>query len=417
VFTKDEAKNSLSAVGLPQLYFDQLRVMKAHIAHTVQAVVHKAITGPKFNRRSLQKQSDWPEWRDSEWIQLDNYDKQGMFGIPCTAPLDASIFFWVWLYSIKPHENNRKKVRGVCDGSTRGGQTMIHGATYAPTPQQIDFRIQIALATTLGMFLFHADVSNAFAEADRPKQMYYMRCDSVFREWWKNRHPDTPLPPDAVTPVLKNLQGHPEGPRLWGIKCHSVLIALDFTPTTHAPCLYQGTFNNEYVLFLRQVDDFAVGCRSESTYIKLCDALDKHWQVPMTRYGMMKHFNGIDVSQSRTHISISTKTYLDTVFTNYGWNLTPTSLPMNPSNEFVRALDDATPLDPVERTRADNTRFRYRAAIGELIWPMITTRPEISYPVVKLSQFSSNPAKVHYDAVYGIFQYLFGTRKDDLTYT
>jgi hypothetical protein len=48
---------------------------------------------------------------------------------------------------------------------------MIHGATYAPTPQQIDFRIQIALSTTLGMFLFNADVSNAFAEADRPKQM------------------------------------------------------------------------------------------------------------------------------------------------------------------------------------------------------------------------------------------------------
>jgi hypothetical protein len=60
VFTKDEAKNSLSAVGLPQLYFDELRVMKAHIGRTAKAVVHKSITRPKFNRRSLQKQSDWP---------------------------------------------------------------------------------------------------------------------------------------------------------------------------------------------------------------------------------------------------------------------------------------------------------------------------------------------------------------------
>jgi hypothetical protein len=91
---------------------------------------------------------------------------------------------------------------------------------------------------------------------------------------------------------------------------------------------------------------------------------------------MMKHFNGIDVYQSRTHISISSKTYLDTVFKNYGWKyLTPTSLPMNPSNEFVRALDSAEPLDPYECSRLDNTRFRYRAAIGELIWPMITTQP------------------------------------------
>jgi hypothetical protein len=46
---------------------------------------------------------------------------------------------------------------------------------------------------------------------------------------------------------------------------------------------------------------------------------------------------------------------------------------------------------------------------------MITTRPEFSYPVVKLSQFSTNPATIHYDAVYGIFKYLSGMRDDGLT--
>jgi hypothetical protein len=86
---------------------------------------------------------------------------------------------------------------------------------------------------------------------------------------------------------------------------------------------------------------------------------------------MMKHFNGIDVYQSCTHISISSKTYLDTVFKNYGWkDLSPTSLHMTPSNEFVRALESAEPLDPSESSRLDNTRFRYRAAIGELMWPI-----------------------------------------------
>jgi hypothetical protein len=41
----------------------------------------------------------------------------------------------------------------------------------------------------------------------------------------------------------------------------------------------------------------------------------------------------------------------------------------------------------------------------------------LSYPVVKLSQFATSPATIHYDAVYGIFQYLSGTRDDGLTYT
>jgi hypothetical protein len=151
------------------------------------------------------------------------------------------------LYSTKPHENNRKKVRGVCDGSTRGGKTMIHGATYAPTPHQIDFRLQLALAASLGMYLWHADVTNAFAKAERPEQMYYMHCGRVFRNCWAERNPTIPLPPDAVVPVLKNLQGHPEAPRLWSVRSHGVLIALELKNKTHAPCLYYGTFNAEFV--------------------------------------------------------------------------------------------------------------------------------------------------------------------------
>jgi hypothetical protein len=52
---------------------------------------------------------------------------------------------------------------------------MVHGATYAPTPQQIDFRLQIGLSALLGMYLWHADVTNAFSKADFPEQIYYMR--------------------------------------------------------------------------------------------------------------------------------------------------------------------------------------------------------------------------------------------------
>jgi hypothetical protein len=81
------------------------------------------------------------------------------------------------------------------------------------------------------------------------------------------------------------------------------------------------------------VDDFSIACKLEEMYPKLCDLLDKNWQVSMSLYGMMKHFNGIDISKSRTRVSISSQTYVDTVLKNYGWNdITPTSLPMNPSN-------------------------------------------------------------------------------------
>jgi hypothetical protein len=62
LFTKDDAPNCLSTVGLPQLYFDQLQIMRRHIDNAVLIVVHKETTGPKFNRRTLQKQLDWNDW-------------------------------------------------------------------------------------------------------------------------------------------------------------------------------------------------------------------------------------------------------------------------------------------------------------------------------------------------------------------
>jgi hypothetical protein len=111
--------------------------------------------------------------------------------------------------------------------------------------------------------------------------MYYMRCDQVFKDLWKKWHPDTSLPPNEVVPVMNNLQVHPEGPRLWAIHCHAVVITLMFKNTTHAPCLYHGIFNDEFVIFLCMVDDLSIACTLEETYSKLCDLLDKKWQVPM----------------------------------------------------------------------------------------------------------------------------------------
>jgi hypothetical protein len=90
---------------------------------------------------------------------------------------------------------------------------------------------------------------------------------------------------------------------------------------------------------------------------------------------------------------------------------------MLPDNDFVKALDTAIPLDPEVCTETDRLRFRYCGVIGELIWPMVTTHPELSFPVVKLSQFSAAPAMIHYDAVLAIFRYLVATKHHGITYT
>lgn len=82
-----------------------------------------------------------------------------------------------------------------------------------------------------------------------------------------------------------------------------------------------------------------------------------------------------------------------------------------------KQLEQATPakaseLKPLEK----EFKFKYRQGIGELLYAMVTCRPDISYPVVKLSQYSTAPARIHFEAVREIYYYLKSTRTDGIYY-
>ena len=171
-----------------------------------------------------------------------------MFGQPCITPPGAAIFHWTWIYKIKEEDYDCKKAHAVCDGSTCGGHAQIIGQTYAPTPDMTDLRLFFALAALENKLVFGADVSNAFAEAHAPAQVYFLRIDVQFREWW-SRKGQLPIPQGHVVPILKNLQGHPEAPRQWSKHIGTILHQFHFVPTVHAPCLHPATFADEDVLF------------------------------------------------------------------------------------------------------------------------------------------------------------------------
>jgi hypothetical protein len=60
--------------------------------------------------------------------------------------------------------------------------------------------------------------------------------------------------------------------------------------------------------------------------------------------------------------------------------------------------------------------FSYQSGIGELIYALVTCRPDISYAVVRCAQNSSCPVEIHYHAVKHILKYLYLTRHDGLHY-
>ena len=135
--------------GTPMIYFDQLRLIGQHL-HDIKEVewlcnehsyeasrVHSMApiqlknksNKNKLTRRKLQKlpESEWIQWRDSEFLQLDQYEQQGTFGEPQPRPMGCNCLPLLWTYLIK--DDDRKKAR--CNGSPSKKGTVTLGHTYA----------------------------------------------------------------------------------------------------------------------------------------------------------------------------------------------------------------------------------------------------------------------------------------------
>jgi hypothetical protein len=120
-----------------------------------------------------------------------------------------------------------------------------------------------------------------------------------------------------MIPILSAMQGHPESPRLWEKHADAILRELGLTPTIHEPCLYSGVINGNRVIFMRQVDDFAIGAPDAHTADVLLDLLDKRLTIPIKRQGHLDMYNGIDILQMRHYVRLSCTSFIDKICEKY----------------------------------------------------------------------------------------------------
>ena len=374
----------------------------------------------KLTRNKLQQQDDWNLWKIAEYQQLNQYKSQNMFGDPIERPKDANVLPLIWIYVYK--SNGVRKARCVCNGSPRMKGTVTLDHTYAAALEQTGARIFWALSAIYNYVVSGGDASNAFAEASAPKAKLFVTIDAVFREWYTEIEKKPLIPQNYVLPVNHALQGHPESPRLWSNKIHSIMTKLGYKNTTHESCLYVKYIEDKPIFFLRQVDDFLISSKHEQIANRQYDLIQKSLKEPMKRFGIVTAFNGTDVSQTKNFIKVSCKTYISKILKGHGWeNLqhsATTTTPMRSDSKYILELETSRGPTEVQdqKTLATEMKFSYRQAIGELLFAAITCRPDVMYPVIKLSQYSNAPAKIHFVAVKNVFRYLRATIDEGLHY-
>jgi dUTP pyrophosphatase len=431
--------------GVPQLYFDQINHIGKHLfelrhdpdwmsdelreeapvirrmQRATGSIVPKSKRwGAKLTRKKLLKQSDWSDWEASETKQLDQYEKQKMFSEPCPLPPHANVLPFLWTYLVK--DDGTKKARCVCNGAPSKG-TVTLGPTYAGSLDQTGARIFWSVAAMNNLKVYGADVSNAFAEAPPPVAPLYITIDHQYKQWYEKKGKGK-IPDGYVLKVKRALQGHPEAARLWSVLIDKLIKEkLGLTATTHEPCLYSGKYNNSNVLFLRQVDDFAIACKDEKIAKEMIAKINSYMSVQIKYLGLLTRYNGVDVDQRREYIKIYNTTYVDKILNGHKTWLQEKPchtlpIPMKSEATYIRTLEQAVPPStPRAQIRLQKEmQLNYRQAIGELIYALVTCRPDISFPLIKLSQYSTNPAREHYEAIKQLFYYLKCTKTEGIYY-
>lgn len=198
---------------------------------------------------------------------------------------------------------------------------------------------------------------------------------------------------------------------------------MGFQNTAHEKNLCRGTVDGQDVLVCRQVDDFSVGAKLESTAKEFFRPVRQHVETECHAVGMeipgvgiCERCNGIDIVQTRDHVKIGCESCIDRMSQTHGWDA-PLSkesvnpVPLNPTTA-ASLMNLEGPADKSEEARAlaRNNGFSHRNVLGELICAFVICRLDIGHAACFLARFADRPHQDHFTALKGVCKHLRVTK-------
>ncbi|GJE99589.1 polyprotein [Phanerochaete sordida] len=367
---------------------DHSRSAQAHVCYAAIDYDHPRTLDEVRGR------DDWPQWKEamdaemSQLQELHTYEKT-------TLPEGRKAIGCRWVFAIKrDSEGNiaKYKARLVAQGFSQiPGQDYFD--TYAPVVRLESFRLCAAIAADFDLDDDTIDYTGAYLNATLEEPIYM-------------RQPPGYEDNSGSTLVLrKAIYGLKQAGRAWNELLNHVLTnLLGYTRSTADPCVYFKR-SDSLTLALLHVDDTTLyGKRPALEELKA----DIAHHFAITQTGALKNFVGIQVDRDRTRrtITIHQNRYITVILERFGMlDCNPVATPLDPNVKLIPLTEDEAPIEAP-----------YAAAIGSLMYAAIGTRPDISFAVQTLSQFTSRPSATHWTAVKHVFRYLKGTQTLGITY-
>lgn len=347
---------------------------------------------------SFAEAQDSKEWCEAVDVEFDAMEANHTWDVAVLPPKKKAVGCRL-LFSLKFNANGtleRRKVRCVTKGYTqKEGQD--YNDTFSSVAKMATVKLLLKISATKKWSLTQLDVSNAFLNGDLEEEIY-MKIPEGYAE-----RKGVVFPPGTVLKHNKSIYGLKQASRQWFKKFSAVLLTLGLTKAHGDHSLFVRQRKDDFVVVLVYVDDIIIASTCDAATEELIIGLKNCFKP--RELGPLRYFLGLEIARSSTGISICQRKYALDILTDTGMlDCKPSYVPMIPNLKLSKT--DGVLI---------NDRALYRRIVGRLMYLTIT-KPDITFAVNKLCQFSSAPRTDHLKAVFRVLQYIKGTVGQGLFY-
>ncbi|CAL2244935.1 unnamed protein product [Prunus armeniaca] len=349
----------------------------------IMAKCNVCIVEPENYEDAAQDES----WRKAMEAELEMIEKNDTWKL-VERPFAKPVIGVKWVYKTKLNLDGtvqKNKARLVAKGySQKPG--IDYNETFAPVARLDTIRTLIALAAHKEWSLYQLDVKSAFLNGVLKEEVYVEQPQGFVKKDEETK----------VYKLHKALYGLKQAPRAWYDEIDAYFNKAGFKKSPSEATLYVKAEGSDVLIVSLYVDDIVyTGSSSQMTEEFRRDMME-HYE--MTDLGVLHHFLGMGVIQSKQSIFLHQKKYGQKLVEKFGLKdckLVATPLAMN---EKLSKNDGSEAADEGE----------YRQIVGSLLY-LTATRPDIMFAASLLARFMHNPTKKHMGTAKRVLRYIQGT--------
>uniref|UniRef100_A0A2N9GK43 Reverse transcriptase Ty1/copia-type domain-containing protein n=1 Tax=Fagus sylvatica TaxID=28930 RepID=A0A2N9GK43_FAGSY len=340
-------------------------------------VASSAITSgwPRWLRRRLKNSSDLDIKLEGVVVEQQSQSQMLIRMDGCFCRWEGCVLEFMEKGKVGKVTRFKSRVSNVKTGQTTGRFTVINPSIYKLVVHQMD-------------------VKTAFLNGDLDEEVYMNQSEGfVFLGNEKK-----------VCKLVKSLYGLKQAPKQWHEKFDTIILANGFKHNGADKCVYS-KFTSKYgVIVCLYVDDMLI---FGINMLGVCE----------TKKYLASMFKIKDLNEADTILGIKVKRHSE------GYALCLSHYIENKLLKYkhLNVKEVNTPFDSnyklVENTGRAITQLEFASAIGNMMYAMHCTRPDVAFAVNKLSRYTSNPSAEHWKAIARVFGYLKKTKDLELYYS